>query len=152
MAVIVTRAGKGTFLTFTEMDSNFTNLNTTKVEKDGSVPFDPGTVGVPTICFSSSTSTGIYSSGANVLDVAVSGIRVGGFTASGYVGILGAVTYSGPQDFSAGITVPTRVPGDNTTNAASTAFVTTAISVAGLGGLPGAQRAIRQARLSFNNL
>lgn len=152
MAVIVTRASKGTFLTFTEMDNNFINLNTDKVERDGSVPFNPGTVGTPTIRFSSSTSTGIFSSGANLIDVSISGVRVGGFTPAGYVGNLGTVTYSGPQDFSAGITVPTRVLGDNTTNAASTAFVTTAISVAGLGGLPDAQRAIRQARLNFNNL
>jgi len=32
MATIVTRAGKGDTLTFTEVDSNFTNLNTAKLE------------------------------------------------------------------------------------------------------------------------
>lgn len=32
MATIVTRAGKGSALTFTEMDSNFSNLNTDKLE------------------------------------------------------------------------------------------------------------------------
>lgn len=37
MATIVTRAGKGTPLTNTELDSNFTNLNTDKVEVDGAL-------------------------------------------------------------------------------------------------------------------
>jgi len=35
MSTIVTRAGKGSPLTNTEVDSNFTNLNTDKVEKSG---------------------------------------------------------------------------------------------------------------------
>lgn len=43
MAVIVTRAGKGSPLTNNEVDSNFTNLNTAKIElasapADGNVP------------------------------------------------------------------------------------------------------------------
>ena len=35
MSTIVTRAGKGSPLTNTEVDANFTNLNTDKVEKSG---------------------------------------------------------------------------------------------------------------------
>lgn len=35
MTTIVTRAGKGAALTWTEGDSNFTNLNTDKLEKSG---------------------------------------------------------------------------------------------------------------------
>lgn len=35
MATIVTRAGKGSALTWTEGDANFTNLNTDKLEKSG---------------------------------------------------------------------------------------------------------------------
>jgi hypothetical protein len=35
MATIVTRAGKGSALTFTEGDANFTNLNNDKLEKSG---------------------------------------------------------------------------------------------------------------------
>ena len=38
MTTIVTRAGKGTSLTNTEMDTNLTNLNTDKLERDGSIP------------------------------------------------------------------------------------------------------------------
>ena len=35
MATIVTRSGKGSPLTNTEVDSNFTNLNTDKLELSG---------------------------------------------------------------------------------------------------------------------
>ena len=35
MATITTRSGKGSPLTNTEVDDNFTNLNTDKVEKSG---------------------------------------------------------------------------------------------------------------------
>ena len=35
MATITTRSGKGSALTFTEMDANFTNLNTDKLELSG---------------------------------------------------------------------------------------------------------------------
>lgn len=38
MSTIVTRAGKGSALTHTEVDANFTNLNTDKVEKTGTDP------------------------------------------------------------------------------------------------------------------
>lgn len=38
MSTIITRAGKGSPLTSTEVDSNFTNLNTDKVEKAGTDP------------------------------------------------------------------------------------------------------------------
>jgi hypothetical protein len=38
MAIIVTRAGKGSPLLNSELDDNFTNLNTNKVELDGSAP------------------------------------------------------------------------------------------------------------------
>jgi hypothetical protein len=40
MSTIVTRAGKGSPLTNTEVDNNFTNLNTDKLESDGSVLAD----------------------------------------------------------------------------------------------------------------
>ena len=35
MATITTRSGKGSALTFTELDNNFTNLNTDKLETSG---------------------------------------------------------------------------------------------------------------------
>lgn len=53
MSTIVTRAGKGAPLTNTEVDTNFTNLNTDKLEKDGSnlatkVAFDTAAAVTPT--------------------------------------------------------------------------------------------------------
>lgn len=39
MSTIVTRAGKGSELTWNEMDANFTNLNTDKYQKDDSPQF-----------------------------------------------------------------------------------------------------------------
>lgn len=39
MTTIVTRAGKGSPLTHTEVDANFSNLNTDKVERTGAVAF-----------------------------------------------------------------------------------------------------------------
>lgn len=47
MSTIVTRAGKGTALTWTEMDANFTNLNTDKIQAGDNVTL--GTVTVTTI-------------------------------------------------------------------------------------------------------
>ena len=38
MATIVTRVGKGSPLSFAEADANFTNLNTDKLERNGSIP------------------------------------------------------------------------------------------------------------------
>ena len=58
MSTIVTRAGKGTPLTNTEVDANFTNLNTDKAELDANVTFDSlGTTGDITI---ESTSPELY--------------------------------------------------------------------------------------------
>jgi hypothetical protein len=39
MSTIVTRSGKGSALTHAEVDANFTNLNTDKVERTGTVAF-----------------------------------------------------------------------------------------------------------------
>ena len=50
MSTIVTRAGKGSPLTNTEVDANFTNLNTDKAELDTNVTFGSlGTSGDITI-------------------------------------------------------------------------------------------------------
>lgn len=49
------------------------------------------------------------------------------------VPLTGPATLTGPFTFSTGPQVPTQSPGDNTTNAASTAFVQTAVSSIGTG-------------------
>ncbi len=58
MSTIVTRAGKGSPLTHTEVDSNFTNLNTDKVEASGGTLTNPtinGTVTTTGLNFDSNT-------------------------------------------------------------------------------------------------
>ena len=53
MATITTRSGKGSPLTNTEVDNNFTNLNTDKLELSGgtmtgNLVFSSGNVGIGT--------------------------------------------------------------------------------------------------------
>jgi len=64
MTTIVTRAGKGSPLTHTEVDTNFTNLNTNKLET-AAIPL--GTLAAPSISFVNDANTGIYSPGAYTL-------------------------------------------------------------------------------------
>jgi hypothetical protein len=80
MATIVTRAGKGGVpLTFTELDTNFTELNTKKIERDGSVDFTSaqsfaaGTAAAPSIRFVGATTTG-WSAPSGAPTLSVSGV------------------------------------------------------------------------------
>jgi len=70
MASITTRAAKGTPLTHAEVDANFTNLNTDKLDVAG---IASGTAASPTIKFTGDLTTGIYRVGAGQL----------GFTSAG---------------------------------------------------------------------
>ena len=70
MTTIVTRAGKGSPLTHTEVDTNFTNLNTNKLEA-GAIAL--GSAATPSISFTGDTNTGIYSPGADQVAVATNG-------------------------------------------------------------------------------
>ena len=72
MATIVTRAGKGSPLTHTEVDTNFTNLNTNKLEA-GAIAL--GSAATPSISFTGDTNTGIYSPGADQVAVATNGVE-----------------------------------------------------------------------------
>ena len=72
MTTIVTRAGKGSPLTHTEVDTNFTNLNTNKLET-AAIPL--GTAAAPSISFLSDANTGIYSPGADQVAVATNGTQ-----------------------------------------------------------------------------
>ena len=71
MTTIVTRAGKGSPLTHTEVDTNFTNLNTNKLEA-GAIAL--GSAATPSISFTGDTNTGIYSPGADQVAVATNGV------------------------------------------------------------------------------
>ena len=59
MSTIVTRSGKGSPLTNTEVDSNFTNLNSDKLEKSGGTM--TGNLGV-----SSSGTIGLTTTYSNI--------------------------------------------------------------------------------------
>jgi len=72
MTTIVTRAGKGSPLTHTEVDTNFTNLNTNKLEA-GAIAL--GSAATPSISFTGDTNTGIYSPGADQVAVATNGVE-----------------------------------------------------------------------------
>lgn len=75
MSTIVTRSGKGSALTHNEMDANFTNLNTDKVEGqsvsvDSEIALFSGTGGKT---IKRATSSGILKANSGVIGVAVSG-------------------------------------------------------------------------------
>ena len=72
MTTIVTRAGKGSPLTHTEVDTNFTNLNTNKLET-AAIPL--GTAAAPSISFLSDADSGLFSPGANQVAVATNGTQ-----------------------------------------------------------------------------
>lgn len=110
---IVTRAGKGSALTWTEGDTNLTNLrdatitvsdgtNSKAIDLNGTIQFTPGsnmgvsvnsTTGVVTITTSATTNTGTVTS--------VGGIgTVNGLTLTGTVTTSGSLTLGGTLDLS----------------------------------------------------
>ena len=72
MTTIVTRTGKGSPLTHVEVDTNFTNLNTAKLET-AAIPL--GTAAAPSVSFLSDANTGIFSPSADQLAVATNGVE-----------------------------------------------------------------------------
>ena len=84
MTTIVTRAGKGSPLTHTEVDTNFTNLNTNKFET-AAIPL--GTLAAPSISFVGDANTGAYSPGADTLAFVTAGSNRVHITSGGLVGI-----------------------------------------------------------------
>ena len=112
-----------------------------------------GTAAAPSWTFNGDTDTGFYSGGANVVGVSVNGASVGTFTSAGFVGNVtgnltgnvtgnvtgdvtgnagtvtngvytaGDQTIAGVKTFSSSPIVPTATLGDNSTKAATTAFV-----------------------------
>ena len=84
MTTIVTRAGKGSPLTHTEVDTNFTNLNTNKLEA-GAIAL--GSAATPSISFTGDTNTGIYSPGADTLAFVTNGTERLQLTSTGAVTI-----------------------------------------------------------------
>ena len=76
MSTIVTRAGKGSALSYTEVDSNFTNLNTDKTEStatssvDSEIALFSGTGGKT---FKRASTSGILKAASGVLSAATAG-------------------------------------------------------------------------------
>ena len=64
MSTIVTRAGKGSALSYTEVDDNFTNLNTDKYQSGGALGTPAS--GTLTNCTGLPVSTGVSGLGTNV--------------------------------------------------------------------------------------
>jgi hypothetical protein len=89
MATLTLRLIKGSTLTFSETDNNFTALNDEKIERDGSIPFTgaqrfiAGTVSAPGITIVGNTNTGIYSPAADQLAITCGGTQRGLFSSSG---------------------------------------------------------------------
>lgn len=85
MSTIITRAGKGSILTNTEMDSNFTNLNADKVESSAlgdSATLDVGTTG-GTVAAGNHNHSGVYEpADATILKDADIGVSVQAFDAT----------------------------------------------------------------------
>ena len=71
MATIITRAGKGSPLTQAEVDQNFINLNTDKLDTVGGLAL--GSAASPSLSFTGDLNTGIYSPGADQVAVATNG-------------------------------------------------------------------------------
>ena len=87
MATIVTRAGKGSALTHTEMDANFTNLNTSKIESlaDLSVSATDSEIDVLDMSASASTSGQILTSNGTGTTPTWQNPASGGFTSSTFL-------------------------------------------------------------------
>jgi hypothetical protein len=97
MSTIVTRAGKGSPLTHAEVDSNFTNLNSDKVEASagtltnptiaGAASFADGSASAPAITNTGDTNTGIFFPAADTIAFSEGGTESARFDSSGNLGI-----------------------------------------------------------------
>lgn len=95
MSTIVTRAGKGSALTHNEVDANFNNLNTDKLQSGNTAAaltittatFGAGTVSAPAITTSGDTNTGIYFPAADTAAVSTGGSERMRIDSSGNLGL-----------------------------------------------------------------
>ena len=110
MTTIVLRADKGSPLTHTEVDTNFDNLNTAKLET-AAIPL--GTLQAPSVSFLNDSDTGIFCpQGGNSLAIATGGQYAIACTSTQAVGIKTA----NPQK-ALHVAGPTRVGADDATDA-----------------------------------
>lgn len=69
----------------TEITGSLATDGTSSMEAGAQLKSDPGTVSVPGITFTGDLDSGLYSSGANKVAVAVGGVKVGEFDSTGLV-------------------------------------------------------------------
>ena len=86
MTTIVTRTGKGSPLTHVEVDTNFTNLNTAKLENLVAAA-GAGTAAAPSISFTNDNNTGVFSPGADQLAISTNGTGRLYVIANGNIGL-----------------------------------------------------------------
>jgi hypothetical protein len=97
MSTIVTRAGKGSALTHNEVDANFTNLNTDKIQSGNTVAaltitsadINGGTIDGTSIG-SSSASTGAFTTLSSTGNTTLGDASTDTVTVNGYMGVGGA--------------------------------------------------------------
>lgn len=134
MSTIVTRAGKGTPLTHTEADANFTNLNTDKLEINPALGTPVS--GVLTNCTELPIATGVAGLGANVATALAVAVGSAGAPVvfNGAGGTPSSMTGTNITGTAAGLTA-----GNVTTNANLTGHVTSTGNAAVLGSFTLAQ-------------
>ena len=132
MSTIVTRAGKGSPLTNTEVDSNFTNLNTDKLEAtySGALNSLTGGTSITTV----SSTTGITSGAwkATTISPLYGGTGVAQASASSTLTISGAYGTTFTVSGTTAVTLPTT--GTLATLAGSETFTNKTLTLPTIGG------------------
>jgi hypothetical protein len=112
MSTIVTRSGKGSALTFNEVDTNFTNLNTDKYQSGNNVAFgtisasgistfSAGSAGAPALTTTGDTNTGIFFPAADTIAFSEGGVESMRIDSAGNVGIGTTSPYAKTDIFQA---------------------------------------------------
>jgi len=125
MSTIVTRAGKGSPLTHTEVDNNFTNLNTDKYQSGNTIIASAGTVSAPALSTTGDTNTGIFFPAADTIAFAEGGVESMRIDSNGRLGI-GTTAPSSILDLysasAGGVRVTIQDSGTGTTSSDGTIF------------------------------
>ena len=96
MSTIVTRSGKGSELTFVELDANFTNLNTDKIQLTNLSVTDSG--GDGSLAYNNTTGVITYTGpSAAEARAHISVTDAGGDGSAAYNSSTGVITYAGPS-------------------------------------------------------
>lgn len=117
MATIVLRSVKGSPLSISEGDSNFSNLNNEKIERNGSIDFTApqafvlGSVGAPSIKPVGSSTTGLYFPSTSSVAISIEGTQRLLVDASGITANGANLTNLNASALASGIVPSARVSG-----------------------------------------